>query len=329
MGLEDIVDNYTRLLEAELALLVDEQTGTLRTDQSRLLPCAACRTPAEKHEVLFLKRGFRFVVCPTCGLIFANPMVHDAVLADLYGSADSLQEAARLLKASFRRTLDFPMYSALARFVGGRGKKPSPRCLEISLRGGLILASGAMAGWSVDLVDLSGPTRAVGMAAFPGTVFYAGIEAPLDAGRCYDAVLCTEALEHFSNPVETVEKIFSMLTDGGIFGGVLSNAESLLVRLLGKEAPLFDGLYQKFFFHTGSLRRILEDAGFAHIRFDAFAPAADHVERFLNRMIPDGVRVDSADPLAALIASADTPSLRYKLMFAACRPGGRIDGLAS
>ncbi|MBI9086600.1 MAG: methyltransferase domain-containing protein [Desulfobacterales bacterium] len=312
---------YTRLLEAELASLIDERTGTLRSDRSRLVPCAACRTPAEKHGELFIKRGFRFVVCPACGLIFANPMVDDAVLAHLYGSADSLHEAARLLKAPPRRALDFPMYSALARFIGGRRETPSPRCLEVSLRGGLILASGAMEGWSVDLVDLSGPTRAVGMAAFPRAVFFDGLEAPLEAGRRYDAILCTEALEHFSNPVEKVEKIFSMLTGGGVFGGVLSNAESLLVRLLGKDAPLFDGLYQKFFFHTGSLRRILEDAGFIDIRFDAFAPAADHVGRFLNRMIPEGVRVDSADPLAALITSADMPPLRYKLMFAARRPG--------
>ena len=76
------------------------------------------------------------------------------------------------------------------------------------------------------------------------------------------------------------------------------------------------------FVFSGSLRRILEDAGFVNIRFDAFAPAADHVAGFLDRMIPRGVRVDSAPPLAALMAEADVVPLRYKLMFAASRPAG-------
>jgi hypothetical protein len=126
-----------------------------------------------------------------------------------------------------------------------------------------------------------------------------------------------EAIEHFHNPVSFIENVNRLLKDNGIFCGVLSNTESLLVRILGAESPMFDGLYQKYFFHTGSLKKLFGLVGLDEVTFKAIIPCKDKIVSYLNRMIPENLSVLSEQLINQIGGYAESQLLGYKLIFSA------------
>jgi hypothetical protein len=81
-------DVYFRQLDLEVRELLDEETGLLSPEYSSVVPCPLCIRKGD-FEKLLIRRGYTFVRCPDCGLVFTNPQVDAKKLKDLYKEAKS------------------------------------------------------------------------------------------------------------------------------------------------------------------------------------------------------------------------------------------------
>ena len=84
--------DYNTLLDAEIASVLDSGTSLLSSQNARLIRCPLCDSDEKQHKTLFFKRGFKFVLCPGCGLIFTNPMIKSEINGLMYENAGSFKE---------------------------------------------------------------------------------------------------------------------------------------------------------------------------------------------------------------------------------------------
>src|SRR5204862_7311343 len=75
-------DRYFAAREAELAGLLDPETGRLAEHLAQTIDCPLCEGSA--HTPLFEKQGFTFVRCEDCRLVFVNPQVRQEDVLDEY-----------------------------------------------------------------------------------------------------------------------------------------------------------------------------------------------------------------------------------------------------
>ncbi|MDD5194077.1 MAG: methyltransferase domain-containing protein [Candidatus Omnitrophica bacterium] len=310
--------SYSELLDKELLSFVDPNTGMLSVAHSSMIDCPICETSSLRQRELFIKRGYRFVLCAGCGLIFSNPSIHNEANRALYDQAPSIKCWSEILQTQDQRGKDLCLYSSLIALTSKLVKHNAPRCLDISMRAGLAAGLFKKRGWKSDFYDFSKYTRELGKRKLPRVRFYDSFDSIVKAKNTYDVVVSMEAMEHFANPSFFMENVSKILAKGGIFCGFVSNVESMLVRVMGSEAPLFDGLYQKFFFHTGSLKALFKEFNFIPKNFKTFIPALEKTEKFFNRMLPERLSAFSRADMAKIfrvIKESDT--LGYKLLFVA------------
>ena len=310
--------SYTELLEKELASFLGSNTGGASMNKFSMIDCPLCRSGLKVQKELFSKRGYRFVVCNQCGLIFSNPSPLREINRSLYDKSGSCKQWAQISQAGEQIKKDISLYRSLIRLARRDCKRRKTRCLDISMRAGVAQKLFRKIGWESDFYDFSRFTRAIGIKKHTGIKFYDSFAAIAKCGNSYDVVISMEAMEHFVTPRTFMGNVTRILTKGGVFCGVVSNTESMLVRALGSEAPLFDGLYQKFFFHTGSLKRLFKEFNLVSERFDTIIPAQERIEKFFNRIIPEGLPCLSTPEVRKVCGGIkNTDNLGYKLLFVA------------
>ena len=68
--------------EKELKSLLDKKTGLLSKNFSKKIPCPTCKS--KDFEKIFIKRGYTFVRCSKCGLVYTNPQVQNKLVENSY-----------------------------------------------------------------------------------------------------------------------------------------------------------------------------------------------------------------------------------------------------
>ena len=82
--------SYFAQQERELKRLIDPKTGLLSKKFSRIISCPSCKT--KKYEKIFVKRGYTFVRCKKCGLVYTNPQVKNELVENFYSGKKSKAE---------------------------------------------------------------------------------------------------------------------------------------------------------------------------------------------------------------------------------------------
>ncbi len=208
--------------------------------------------------------GVRALRCNRCGLICLSPLPDQAALAGHYDEEyyrPWVEEQAAARAGLWRRRL------ALLEKTG------TARLLDVGCGEGAFLRLAREAGWAVRGTELSG--WAAGHAARAGIEVLRGDLLSVDFGHeRFDAVTMWHVLEHTHSPRANVEKIFSLLSPGGMFVGALPNAAN---RLLRAAYPLARGRFLRYYepgerevhlyhFTEAALRAMLERCGFEVLR---------------------------------------------------------------
>ena len=185
------------------------------------VPCLLCKsdsyTELESHtEDPYRESGSitTTVICNSCGLVYANPQPGNEQIENLYGGSYGGQRDNTPNKFYISRK----DYDAQLRidFI----KKVLPdlqpgRALEIGAGAGNQLYALKLLGWQVE-----------GMEPTPGYAFYAREKFNVDVTEGYfnikaysdeefDLIIMAEVLEHFPDPVDTLQSIRSILKPDG------------------------------------------------------------------------------------------------------------------
>ncbi len=274
------MSQYKELLEKELSRFVSPSSGLLSKRKSIRRDCPVCGAKYERLEFLFTKRGFSFVLCRSCGLMFSNPMPREDLAMGLYRLSDSIQEWARIMNCASQREFDLRLYNALYSLFTKHLSLVPRKILDISMRGGIVSESKDYQKSHIDFFDFAHATCKCGERRYSNACFY---DELLSVPSGYDVVISMEAMEHFYHPLSFLKNVYRILSEEGIFCGVFSNVDSLAVRILQSQAPLFDGLYQKFFFNKVSLTNLLNRGGFSLVDWITMVDGDGMIKNYLER----------------------------------------------
>jgi 2-polyprenyl-3-methyl-5-hydroxy-6-metoxy-1,4-benzoquinol methylase len=221
-----------------------------RLDFSRLdaFAFASRKVPEYMH--------FRLLRCPTCDLLYSNPILPLHSIDSAYEEAafDSAGEAA-----CAARTYGQLLSTFLTKLPDRVG------ALDIGTGDGAFLGELLQKGFS-EVVGVE-PSRMPVESSRPEIrphirlgVFNASDFNP----ESLSLVTCFQTLEHVSEPLEICRSIFRLLKKGGAFFAVSHNCSSFSARVLGTKSPIIDIEHLQIL-SPKSARFLMEKAGFSRI----------------------------------------------------------------
>lgn len=200
---------------------------------------------------------YRLIDCPTCDLLYANPLPREDCLTQGYGEAayDSGVEA-HYAAATYASMLDDIVGHLLDRHgaldIGAGDGAFLERLLENGFDGlvGVEPSRAPIAAARADIRPL------IREGIFRGDDFSPG---------SFSLVTCFQTLEHLNHPLEMIHTVWKLLKPGGTAFFICHNRRALTARLLGRKSPIFDIEHLQLF-SPRSARYLMEQAGFEDIR---------------------------------------------------------------
>jgi SAM-dependent methyltransferase len=229
---------------------------------SRETLCPNCGDGAAQRPVT-VRWGVRIVRCSGCGLVFASPQPDEADLERYYGPEYFQRNADKFLSFPLPPEVEL----RFRRYLGElRAVCPSGRVLDVGCGTGRFLWVCRAAGFEVQGIELAPYAAELGREKLGLPIQTGRLEEVRDALR-FEAITMWDFLEHTSDPLAILGAARRLLADGGHLLMTVPNVGSWWARCMGRRWVGFDKASEHLFYFTrGSLRRLLERAGFEPLR---------------------------------------------------------------
>ena len=200
---------------------------------------------------------YRLIACPTCDLLYANPIPDLQLIAQAYHEAafDSSEEA-HYASRTYGRTL-LTVKNRLPDRIGA---------LDIGTGDGAFLEQLLEAGFSA--VKGVEPSLAPIQAARPEIrplIQHAMFEPQDYLPESLSLISCFQTLEHLYDPLAMCQAAHSLLKPGGAVFFVCHNRHALSAKILGQKSPIFDIEHLQLF-SPQSAKQLLERTGFEQVQ---------------------------------------------------------------
>jgi SAM-dependent methyltransferase len=223
--------------------------------------CPVCASDREKPVVLKISRyadhtgqdwpDLDLVCCPSCDVRYYDP----PVIIE--------HEAGDLLKFYIEQGAGIDVMLELLALVD---KRPVETYLEIGCGFGFSLDyARRILGWQGVGYD-PGEIAAAGRDLLDLPIRSAYFDAEAAASRQADVILCSEVIEHIADPVTYLRLLGAALAPGGMLVLSTPNIQAVTPETAPGLMPILSPGGHVVLYTPAALRRLLEDAGFAHIR---------------------------------------------------------------
>ena len=306
-------DRYFAARDAELAQLLDPETGRLAERLARTIDCPLCG--GASHTPLFEKQGFTFVRCDACRLVFVNPQVREDVVLEEYRTAETNDLWFDVLTSDRQLALDREKFGEVLDVL--EPYRGAARLLDIGCSIGLFLDLARERGWDGLGIEFAPRALAYAREEYALEVLDVPLEEAGFEPESFDAVGLLSVLEHTNEPRRMLADVGRVLRPGGAAYVVVPNVESLACRVLHERARTFDGRNHLVYFSPSTLRDCLDRSGFdmpyVTTKVSSFAAIAEHLafeEPYSDPELADRVPTRI---LAAIAPHLDELRLGYKL----------------
>jgi len=216
--------------------------------------CILCAEQASEFRPFERVRGWNYVRCSDCGLVFLNPRPTDAELEHFYnhGYRYDLSRYARSL----------PSQEIWLDLLEERCGRPGT-LLEVGCSYGHFLAEARDRGWSVQGVELSESAVGFGRAVLGLSIEQGRISDLKERdSSTFDAIAAWHVLEHDPLPRHFLETAFDLLRPGGILALRVPNLGSLVAKLSGPDWQWLSPPEHVCMYTRETLSLLLEQTGF-------------------------------------------------------------------
>jgi len=306
-------DRYFAARDAELAQLLDPETGRLAEHLAQTIDCPLCGGPS--HTPLFEKQGFTFVRCDECRLVFVNPQVREDVVLSEYRTAETNDLWFGVLTSDRQLALDREKFGEVLDLL--EPYRGAGRMLDVGCSIGLFLDLARSRGWDGVGIEFAPRALAYARDAYGLEVLDVPLEEAAFEPESFDAVGLLSVLEHTNEPRRMLADVARVLRPGGAVYVVVPNVASLACRILHERARTFDGRNHLVYFSSATLADCLDRCGFdtpyVGTKVSSFAPLAEHLafeEPYADVELRDEV---PAEILATIEPRLDELHLGYKL----------------
>ncbi len=305
---------HFRLLEEEAQELHERaRTEPIFEEVECPLDCS------KESETIFTKDGSNFVRCPGCGLIYVNPQLTEAALAEHFASSPAWEVWAKsVLPSPEQQAFDSEKYrSALEtmKIVHPEGR----RLLDIGANSGFFLSLAREAGFEVSGIEPSAAAGKVAGELFDLTLFHGQFADYPAAENSFDVITFWASLEYHKHPGAAVDRALKLLGPKGLLLIFISgNAHSLVMRLLRERCVgfLFNRLW---YFSPESLDRLVYRVAPTLNLLERYSviPSLDIISRYLSYDDPYGAtppQLFSGDELESLQDIIESKNMGYKFL---------------
>jgi SAM-dependent methyltransferase len=200
---------------------------------------------------------YRLIECPTCDVLYANPLPSLKHLAQSYHDA------------SFNSSEE-------AHFAAHTYSKKLPDIIKNIPNTQGVIDIGTGDGAFLEKLLEKGFTKIIGVEPSKAPIRASLSEVkPLIKKELFNSknyrkksvslITCFQTLEHMYNPQKTCNDSFAILKKGGALYLVCHNRRSLSCRILGMKSPIFDIEHLQLF-SSKSVKTMLRKSGFERIR---------------------------------------------------------------
>lgn len=274
---------YFAVLDEEIKRLVDPKTGLLAQRFAKILPCPVCRS--ERYKMIFIKRGYTFVRCISCGHIFTNPQVKEDILQESYKDslANELWTDVLFSKEEQKWRGDYfnGVLDIIEHFC------PKGKILDIGCSIGTFLGLAIRRGWQGTGIDLG--RKAYLYCKERGLhVFQKRLEDCDFKPREFHVITAFSLLEHLNDPRRFLRLTQRYLRSQGLLVAVVPNAHSLAAMLLREKLLTFDGRNHLQYFSMASLKKLFTICGFRVLHSDTVLTALPNIKKYIQYLDPYG-----------------------------------------
>lgn len=253
-------------LEREEQELIDPATGRLRAELARGVACPVCDT--DDAEPLLDKRGYTFVRCRGCTMVYVNPQVDDEMLERLYAKSLANEMWIDVLTSDAERHHNIPhhdwLLERMEEFQDGR------LLLDVGCSIGDFLAQARNRGWDGTGMELGKRATAYARDVHKLRVIEATLEESRLPDASFDAVAMLSLLEHLPQPKRALREVHRILRPGGALGVIVPNVQSLAVMVLRAQTRTFTGRNHPNYFSLTTLTRLLSQVGFRLVAAETY-----------------------------------------------------------
>jgi len=239
--------------------------------------CPLCHS--KDFRFLFVKHGFDHMICDSCDLIFTLQILDNSKIGHLeegeegdnYGKYKSLSSVGELDKIKFETIFNqleqfreikniFDFGSQVGTFLDWASKKYSIIGHE----------------YHEPLAKIS---RSKGHTILNDNLETIKFDKKLDLFTCWDY------LDHVLNPREVIKNLSNYLKKGGLFFFAINNRDSLSVRIMHQDSPIFIGPHHTMHYGIKQLEKLME--GYELLLSESYVSELNWISNWLNFKNPE------------------------------------------
>lgn len=272
-------DKFWALLKEERDAITDKKTGEIYPYLLSGVKCVICKS--DNAQIVFRAKGFDFVRCKKCGLIYTNPRLAEEKVEKFYKGQKSIDIWTDVLTSPLQMEYDRKKFDLRLQWIEkyvSRGK-----ILDIGCSVGLFLKIARDRGWEPYGLELN--TRAVKYAKDKfklKNIKQVILEKAKFPENYFNAAGLWGVLEHILHPDRVLKELYKVLKPGGVVVISIPNAGSLAARILRERTSCFNGMVHLWFFNPKTMKYFLEKLGYKIIEMSSEQPELDTVWNFLN-----------------------------------------------
>ncbi len=195
----------------------------------------------------FLGLTFTFVRCPTCGLVYQNPLLDAESRRHLYGCkaywshrGNGSADADMLNYYDYVGSIRHRMSNNLIRLKWMRDVlSPGCRVLDLGCSDGLLVKMLGAQGCNASGLDISEPMIDYGKKAHEADLHAGDFADPWPFDENFDVITCFATLSNMINPSRVFTRIAENLKPGGHLFFNFGDYRRVVSRMLGRRLYLF------------------------------------------------------------------------------------------